>query len=264
MVRFDANLSQLYTEHPFLERFAAAAADGFTGVEYRGPYHESVGVIADALRTHGLTQVLFNLPAGDWESGERGIGCLPGREAEFRDGLERAIEYAGALGCGQLNCLAGLMPDGIPYETLEEVLVSNLSYAAERLARAGIKLLIEVLNRRDLPRCMLASTDQFERIHARVGSGNLFLLYDFYHVQVMQGDIVRTFARLKDRIAHVQVADNPGRHEPGSGEINYGFVFAELERFGYTGWIGCEYLPRGRTRAGLEWMRAVTPRCWHK
>ncbi|HEY0271208.1 MAG TPA: 2-oxo-tetronate isomerase [Sphingomonas sp.] len=257
MRRFDANLSQLYTEHGFLDRFGAAAADGFTGVEYRGPYGEPARVIADVLRAHGLTQVLFNLPAGDWEAGERGIGCLPGREAEFREGLEIAIDYARTLGCERLNCLAGLMPEGVPYGTLEDTFVANLRHAAERLEREGIRLLIEPLNRIDLPRCMLAGTDQFDRIHARVGSANLFLQYDFYHMQVMQGDLMRGFARLRDRIAHVQIADNPGRHEPGTGEIHYGFILAELERLGYDGWIGCEYFPRGDTSAGLGWMRSL-------
>ncbi len=257
MPRFDANLSQLYTELPFLDRFAAAAADGFTGVEYRGPYEVPKDVAADLLRAHGLTQVLFNLPAGDWARGERGIGCLPGREAEFRDGLELAIDYAKALGCRQLNCLAGLMPEGVPYQVLEDVFVANLAYGAARLEREGISLLIEPLNRIDLPRCMLATTDQFERIAARVGSPNLWLQYDIYHMQVMRGDLVRTFARLRDRIAHVQVADNPGRHEPGTGEINYSFVFAELSRLEYAGWIGCEYVPAAGTSAGLGWMRAL-------
>jgi hydroxypyruvate isomerase len=256
MLRFDANLSQLYTELSFLDRFAAAAADGFAGVEYRGPYDVPQETIAELLRAHGLTQVLFNLPAGDWDKGERGIGCLPGREDEFRDGLETAIDYAKALGCEQLNCLAGLMPEYMPYKMLEDTLVANLAYAAPRLEREGLRLLIEPLNRVDLPRCMLASTEQFERIAARVGSANLWLQYDVYHMQVMQGDLVRTFARLRDRIAHVQVADNPGRHEPGTGEINYPYVFAELSRLGYSRWIGCEYVPINGTSAGLTWMNS--------
>lgn len=254
MLRFAANLSQLYGEHSFLDRFAAAAADGFEGVEYRGPYEHPKDEVAAILRRHGLTQVLFNLPAGDWAGGERGIACLPDRRDEFRAGLNLAIEYAQALGCPRLNCLAGLAPEGVPRERLEAVLIENLSHAADRLADVGVTLQLEVLNRRDNPNCLVATTDDFERIFQRVGSDNLFLQYDFYHIQVMQGDLVRTFERLQDRIGHVQVADNPGRHEPGTGEINYDFVFASLERLGYQGWIGCEYAPAGMTSAGLSWM----------
>lgn len=257
MLKFDANLSQLYLEHAFLDRFAAAAADGFKGVEYRGPYDHPKEVVAGLLSDHGLKQVLFNLPAGNWDAGERGIACLPGREEEFRAGLETAIDYALALGCTQLNCLAGLAPKDVTYEKLETTLVGNLRHAAKRLAEAGIKLQLEALNRRDNPGCLVATTAQFEEIHRKVGSDNLFLQYDFYHMQVMQGDLVRTFERLQPYIAHVQVADNPGRHEPGTGEINYGFVFAELRRLAYDGWIGCEYVPAGKTVDGLDWMRTL-------
>lgn len=258
MLKFDANISQLYLEHSFMDRFAAAAADGFTGVEYRGPYGESKELLAEKLAETGLEQVLFNLPAGDWDAGERGIACLPGRQNEFRDGLDLAIDYATALGCRRLNCLAGLMPAGHSYAALEAVLVDNLRYAANRLAPLGIKLQLEALNSNDLPGCLVSSTDQYEAIAAKVGSANLFLQYDFYHMQIMQGDLMATFERLQSQISHVQIAGNPGRHEPDSGEINYGFIFAELERLGYDGWVGCEYVPRSTTSAGLGWLRALT------
>lgn len=255
MLKFDANLSQLYTELSFLDRFAAAAADGFTGVEYRGPYDFPKEVVAEKLAETGLTQALFNLPAGNWGAGERGIGCLPGREAEFRDGLDIAIDYARALGCTRLHCLAGIAPAGVPYETLEAVLVANLRYAAERLADHGIKLLLEAINQRDVPGCLVSTTDRFEAIFDKVGSDNFYLQYDFYHMQVMQGDLVPTLERLFDRIGHVQIADNPGRNEPGTGEINYGFIFECLDRLGYAGWVGCEYKPKTTTSEGLGWMQ---------
>lgn len=258
MLKFNPNLTQLYTELPFLDRFAAAAADGFKGVEFRGPYGDPKEAIAERLEEHGLEQVLFNLPPGNWEAGDRGITCLPGRQEEYRASLETAIDYAKALGCTQLNSMAGLVPKGVSQETVEAVLVENLRYAAPRLADHGIKLQLEPLNNIDNPGCSVWSTDQFERIFEQVGSDNLYLQYDFYHMQVMQGDLIRTFARLQPRIAHVQIADNPGRHEPGTGEINHGFIFAELERLGYDGWIGCEYVPLKGTSEGLGWFRALT------
>lgn len=253
MPRFDANLTQLYTEYPFLDRFSAAAADGFEGVEYRGAYEYPVELLSKVLLENGLSQVSFNLPAGDWSAGERGIACLPGREAEFRDGVELALAYAEALGCQRLNCLAGLMPVGIPYDELEDVLVRNLAYAAERLDTAGIILLLEALNRQDLPTCMVASTPQLERIHDRVGSDNLRFQYDFYHLRVMEEDVLATFERLLRRIGHVQIADVPGRHEPGTGEMDYSLIFKEIDRLGYDGWVGCEYLPLASTSEGLGW-----------
>jgi len=255
MLKFDANLSQLYLERPFLERFAAAAEDGFKGVEYRGPYDFEADEIAALLRGNGLTQVLFNCPAGNWGAGERGIACLPGREDEFRRGIELARDYAVALGCVRLNCLAGLAPKDAAPDQLEATLVENLGFAANLLAASGIKLQLEALNTRDTPGAFVTGTGHWERIAEKVGSPNLYLQYDFYHMQVMQGDIVRGFTRLQPKISHVQIADNPGRHEPGTGEINYGFVFAELERLNYDGWIGCEYIPAGKTSDGLSWLR---------
>ena len=255
MPRFSANLSFLYAELPLLERFAAAAADGFAAVEYVSPYEHPPELVAETLAKAGLTQALFNLPAGDWAGGERGIGCLPDRVDEFRASVELAIRYGQALGCTKINCLAGIAPAGADPVGLGATLVANLRYAAPRLADAGIKLLLEPINLRDMPGFFVSTTHHAERILDAVGSDNLYVQYDIYHAQVMQGDLIATYARLSDRIAHIQIADNPGRNEPGTGEINYAFVLPELDRLGYDGFIGCEYKPKTGTRAGLGWMR---------
>jgi hydroxypyruvate isomerase len=252
--RFAANLSFLYQDLPFLERFAQAAADGFGAVEYVSPYEVDKAIIADTLKRAGIVQALFNLPAGNWAGGERGIGCLPDRVDEFRRGVDVAIDYARALDCRTVNCLAGLAPSGADPALLDQTLIDNLTYAAPRLADAGIALVIEPINRRDMPTFHLATTQHAERIMDRVPSSNLKIQYDFYHMQIMQGDLVPTFTRLQDRIGHVQIADNPGRNEPGTGEINYPFIFAALDRLGYAGWVGCEYKPSAGTSAGLGWM----------
>ena len=255
MPEFSANLSFLYQDLSFLERFAAAAKDGFGALEYLGPYAEPKEKVAEALKESGLKQALFNVPSGDWAGGERGIACLPDRVEEFRDGVSLALDYAGALDCPLLNVISGLVPKGADPETLESVLVENLKYAAARCADAGVKLLIEPINLRDIPGFFLSTTDHAERILDKVGSGNLYIQYDFYHMQIMQGDLIPTFVRLQDRIAHVQIADNPGRNEPGSGEINYAFILSELDRLGYGGWVGCEYKPKAGTSEGLGWMK---------
>lgn len=255
MPKFSANLTFLYTDRPFLDRFAAAAAAGFPAVEYMSPYETEPEAITARLREHGLEQALFNLPSGDWASGDRGLGCLPDRVEEFRAGVDKAIAYARALACTKVNCLAGVPPAHLPRDTAEATLVANLQYAAPRLAQAGIRLLLEPINTRDIPGYLVATTAQAERILAAVGSDNLFIQYDVYHMQVMQGDLTATFERLKDRIGHVQIADNPGRHEPGTGEINYAYVLGALDRLGYDGYVGCEYRPLGDTDAGLGWMR---------
>jgi len=244
----------LYGEHGFLDRFAAAAADGFRAVEYLGPYDETPEAVARALTENGLTQALFNLPSGDWAGGERGIGGLPGREAEFRSGVARAIDYAGVLGCRQVNCLAGIAPKG-EASAHEAVLIENLKFAADALGAEGIRLLLEPINTRDIPGFLVTGTDQALRIMDAVGSGNLWLQYDFYHMQIMQGDLIPTFEALQDRIAHVQIADNPGRHEPGTGEIHHPYLFESLDRLGYDGWVGCEYKPAAGTSDGLGWMK---------
>lgn len=260
MLKFNANLTLLYTEHAFLDRFAAAAADGFKGVEYLGPYNEAKEAIAERLLASGLEQVLFNLPAGNWDAGERGLACLPDRREEFRRGVDLAIDYAKTLNCRKINCLAGIAPPGVAFEPVEATLVENLRFAAKRLADAGIKLMLEAVNRRDIPGCFVSTTNHIERILEQVGSDNLFIQYDFYHLQVMQGDLIPTFQRLQNRIGHIQVADNPGRHEPGTGEINYAFVFEALQRLGYDGWVGCEYRPLGKTSDGLGWLKALRDR----
>jgi hydroxypyruvate isomerase len=257
MPRFAANLTMLFTELPFLERFAAAAEAGFKGVEYLFPYTFDAGALAEQLDRHRLVQVLHNLPAGDWEGGERGIACLPGRETEFRDGVGRAIEYARVLGCDQLNCLAGIAPAGADDDAVRAVLVDNLRFAAARLKEAGIRLLVEPVNTRDIPGFYLNRTDQAIALIDDVGSDNLFLQYDIYHAQRMEGEIGNTIATYLARIGHIQLADNPGRGEPGSGEINYPWLFRHIDRLGYAGWIGCEYKPATTTQAGLGWIKAL-------
>lgn len=256
MPKFAANLSMLYTDLPFLDRFDAAAKDGFPAVEYISPYDEDPEAIAERLERNGLVQALFNLPAGDWAKGERGMGCLPDRVDEARQGVVTAIRYAQALGCTKINCLAGIAPTGHDRDVLERTLIDNLKYAAPRLADAGVKLLLEPINQRDIPGFFVSTTDHAERILDAVGSDNLFIQYDLYHTQIMQGDLIATYERLRDRIAHVQLADNPGRHEPGTGEINYPNVLAALDRLGYDGFVGCEYKPKAGTSQGLSWMKS--------
>lgn len=255
MPKFSANLSFLYPELPFLERFGAAAKDGFKAVEYVGPYAEPKEKVAATLKQHELTQALFNLPAGNWDAGERGIACLPDRVAEFREGVAKALDYAEALGCKKLNALAGIAPGSVSHGLLEQTFIENLQYAADRCAKAGVQLVFEPINLRDMPGYFISTTNHAERIIELAGVDNLYIQYDFYHMQVMQGDLVPTFERLKHRIGHVQIADNPGRNEPGTGEINYGFVLQALDRLGYDGWVGCEYKPKAATSAGLGWMK---------
>jgi hydroxypyruvate isomerase len=253
--KFCANLTLLFNEVPFPDRFHAAAREGFEAVEYLFPYSYPKQQLAELLRTHGLEQVLHNMPAGDWDAGSRGIGCAPDRVGEFQDGVERTIEYAQALGCRQVNCLAGIVPAGVDRERCRQTFVDNLAFAAPRLQRAGIKLLIEPINTRDIPGFFLTDTRQALEIIAAVGSDNLYLQYDIYHMQIMEGDLARTIEANLARIAHMQLADNPGRNEPGTGEIHYPFLFEHIDRLGYAGWIGCEYKPKSRTVAGLDWVR---------
>ncbi|TPN48803.1 MULTISPECIES: 2-oxo-tetronate isomerase [unclassified Mesorhizobium] len=252
---FSANLSMLFGEHDFLDRFDAAARAGFKGVEYIGPYDHAPEVVAARLKKNGLTQVLFNLPAGDWGKGERGIAVLPDRVPEFRQGIAKAITYAQALDCPQVNCLAGIAPVGADRKVLEDVFAENLAFAAEKLEQASIRLLIEPINTRDIPGFFLNHSDQALDLIDRIGSKNLFLQYDIYHMQIMEGDLARKIEANLDRIAHIQLADNPGRHEPGTGEINYPFLYDHIDRIGYSGWIGAEYKPKAGTEAGLAWFR---------
>ncbi len=256
MPRFAANLSMLFTEQDFLERFEAAAKAGFTGVEYLFPYDYAADEIKARLEANGLTQVLFNLPAGDWAGGERGIAILPERVEEFRAGVDQAIAYAKVLGNTQVNCLAGIAPKNADLGKLEITLIENLRYAAEKLEEAGIRLVMEMINTRDIPRFFLNNTSQALEIRDKVGHPNLFLQYDIYHMQIMEGDLARTMESNLAAINHVQLADNPGRNEPGTGEINYRFLFEHLDRIGYQGWVGCEYKPATTTEAGLGWMKA--------
>ncbi|AWM29108.1 MAG: hydroxypyruvate isomerase [Sinorhizobium fredii] len=256
MPRFAANLTMLFNEAPFLDRFALAAKAGFEGVEYLFPYEFEKKALRTALERNGLTQVLHNLPAGDWSRGERGIAILPDRVDEFRRGVASAIDYATALDCKQVNCLVGIAPDGVPDSTLRTTLVANLKLAATELGKHGIRLLIEPINRFDIPGFYLNTVSQAASIIEEVGSDNLFIQYDLYHQQRTEGELIGTYKRYSDRIAHVQLADNPGRNEPGTGEINYPFVFDALEKAGYAGWIGCEYKPLTTTAEGLGWLGA--------
>jgi hydroxypyruvate isomerase len=253
MPRFAANLTMMFTELPFLERFAAARRAGFEAVEFLFPYAFEAGQLADALGSQRLGLVLHNLPAGDWDAGERGIACHPGRVSEFRTGVERAVVYATALGCPRLNCLAGLLPPDGDAAEARRTLVGNLRHAAAVLADAGITLLLEPVNTRDVPGFFVNRTGQALDIMDEVGSDNLQLQFDIYHTQVMQGDLMPSMEAAFHRIGHLQVADNPGRHEPGTGEINYPYLFGRLDDLGYAGWIGCEYKPRAATEAGLDW-----------
>lgn len=244
MPRFCANLGFLFAEVDFEHRFERAARAGFRGVEYMSPYEYPVERLQAWLGAWDLTQVLFNLPAGNWAAGERGIACLPGREAEFREGVALAIGYARSLGCTQLNCLAGLTPVGFAEAEIRATFQANLRHAARRLGEHGIRLLVEPINSRiDMPGFWLDTPAKaLARIEA-LAEPNLWLQYDIYHAQVMEGDLARCIVANLGRIAHFQIADNPGRHEPGTGEINYPYLFALIDRLGYTGWIGCEYRP---------------------
>jgi hydroxypyruvate isomerase len=255
MPRFAANLSMLFTEHPFLDRFERAARAGFGSVEFLFPYAHTPAEVAARLKGNRLQCVLHNLPAGDWDAGERGIACLPDRIDEFRTGVARAIEYATALGAPQLNCLAGKAPLGADEKMLRQTFVANLKYAAAELKKANLKLLIEPINTFDIPGFFLNRTAQAIAIMDEVGADNLFLQYDVYHAQRSEGELAATLTRHLARIGHIQVADNPGRNEPGTGEINYPFLFGHLERIGYQGVVGCEYKPgKGSTEAGLVWL----------
>lgn len=264
MPKFAANLTTLFADLPFLDRFEAAAAAGFDAVEYQFPYAYRNADLAERLRDFGLKQVLHNLPAGNPAAGERGIACLPGREQEFRDGVELAIEYAAAVGCTQLNCLAGIAPSQVCRQNLYDVFVINLQYAAQRLKQAGIGLLIEPINTRDVPGFYLSGTLQARRIIEQNRIGNLRIQYDVYHMQIMEGDLACSIQNNLDLIGHIQIADNPGRHEPGTGEINYDFLLSHMDKIGYSGWVGCEYSPVGDTRDGLVWRDCYKQRTEYK
>lgn len=253
MPQLAANLTMLFGELPFLERFAAAKHAGFKAVEYLFPYSFESSALRQKLDEHELTQVLHNLPAGDWAKGERGIACLAGREDEFRSGVDQATEYATALRCNRVNCLAGILPAGSDAAEARDIFVRNLSYAAAKLKAARIRLLIEAINTRDVPGFFLTNTRQAIELIDAVGSDNLFLQYDIYHMQIMEGHVSATIRHELPRIAHMQLADVPGRHEPGTGDIPYNELLAFIDSVGYTEWIGCEYVPKTGTVEGLQW-----------
>ena len=259
MPKFAANLSMLFTELPFMERFSAARAAGFDAVEYLFPYAYDAQELARALKDNGLKQVLHNLPPGNWDAQERGIACHPDRVDEFRRGVADGIRYATILGCPQLNCLAGKLPEGLSREAATEVFITNLRYAAAELKSAGLKLLMEPINHFDIPGFLLNTTAQAAAIQDAVGSDNLFIQYDIYHAQRMEGELASTMQKNLHRIGHMQLADNPGRNEPGTGEINYAFLFRHIDAIGYQGYIGCEYKPATSTLAGLGWLQSLNP-----
>jgi hydroxypyruvate isomerase len=253
MPRFAANLSMLFTDAPFLDRFARARQAGFDAVEFLFPYDFPAEEIRRRLDEHRLQLVLHNLPAGQWASGERGIAGHPDRVDEFRSGVVQALRYAQALGVGQLNCLAGKRPAGVDDPLLQRTLLDNLRFAADALGEVGLNLLVEPINHFDIPGFCLSHSAQTIALLDAVDRPNVFLQYDVYHMQRMEGELAATIERLLPRIGHIQVADNPGRHEPGTGEIAFPFLFALLDRIGYAGWVGCEYAPATSTEAGLDW-----------
>ncbi len=255
MPKFSANISMLFKEVDFLDRFERAAAAGFRAVEFLFPYEWDKDELKERLQSFGLEMVLHNLPAGQWSAGERGLACLPDRVSEFRAGVKQAIDYAAALGCPRLNCLAGIPPVTLSPQETQDTLVSNVRYAAEEAQQAGIKLLVEALNSQDMPGFLLSSTRQMNDLLKAVDHPNLYMQYDIYHMQIMEGNLIRTIGQNIERIAHMQLADVPGRHEPGTGEINFENVFHAIDEMGYQGWIGCEYNPSGPTEAGLGWVK---------
>ena len=253
MPKFAANLSMMFTDSPFLDRFERAAAAGFKAVEFLFPYDYTPAEVTAAARQTGLKVVLFNTVPGDWAKGERGLAALPGREEEFRDGVKKALDYATALGCPHIHAMAGLVPDGADRAAMRATYLENLRFAATEAAKASIDVVIEPINTRDIPGFFLNLTEEAAAVIAEVGAPNLKIQFDIYHRQVMQGDLARAIADHLALIGHMQIADNPGRNEPGTGEINYPFLFGEIDRLGFAGWIGCEYRPKGGTEAGLGW-----------
>jgi hydroxypyruvate isomerase len=260
MPKFSANLSFMFGEVGFLDRFEKAASAGFRAVEFHFPYAHDKNELAERVRGAGVEVVLFNLTAGDWAKGERGIACIPSRVSEFRDGVGEAIGYAKALGCTRVNCLSGIAPARIAAETLRETFLSNLRFAAGEFEREAITLLIEPVNTRSTPGFYLRNSGQALALMDEAAVANLKLQYDVFHMQIMEGDLAKTIETNIARIGHIQIADVPDRHEPGTGEINYAYLFDRIDRTGYPGWIGCEYTPAGRTEAGLGWLRPYLER----
>jgi len=251
--RFAANLSMMFNEVPFLDRFAAARRAGFEGVEFLFPYEHPAAEIRTRLAGEGLTQALFNMPPGNWAGGERGIASLPGRQAEFREGVNRALDYAAALDCRLVHCMAGIVPPDVSPTTAAATYAVNLAWATEQAHPAGVRVVIEPINHRDMPGYYLNTQAQGAAIVDAIGRDRLGLQFDVYHVQITEGDITKRMEQFMPVIAHMQIADVPARNEPGTGEIGWRYVFRRMDELGYQGWVGCEYRPAGDTVAGLGW-----------
>ena len=254
MTKFCANLTMTFTEFDFLERFEKAAHNGFDAVEYMFPYDWEADQLQERLQRHKLKQVLFNLPVDEWASGVRGIACIPGREQEFQENVGRAIGYAKILECSMLNVLVGLTPADENPDKVQKTLVENLRFAADELAKENITLLVESLNSRDVPGFHLVGSQPAIDLIEATGHHNIKFQYDIYHMQRMEGELINTMTGLMDKIGHIQLADNPGRHEPGTGEINFDNLFKAIDASGYDGWVGCEYIPATTTEEGLGWI----------
>jgi 2-dehydrotetronate isomerase len=255
MLRFAANLTMMYGEYAFPDRFAAAARDGFTAVEYLFPYEYPAKHLAAWLKENGLTQVLFNAPPGDWAAGERGLAAVPGKEAEFRTAMKTALDYAQVLNYPKIHVMAGIQPSGVERAALRRTFVANLKWAAEEASRAGVVLLIEPINTRDMPGYFLNRQDEAHAIADEIGSPSLKVQMDLYHCQIVEGDISTKLKNYLKKVGHIQIASVPARNEPDSGELDYKFVLAQLEELKYEGWIGLEYRPKGNTSQGLGWLR---------
>jgi hydroxypyruvate isomerase len=251
--RFAANLSMMFNEVPFLDRFAAAREAGFEGVEFLFPYEFTTADLRARLVGEGLTQALFNMPPGNWAGGERGLASLPGRQGEFREGVKKALDYAAALDCRHVHCMAGIVPEGVAQITAAAVYAANLAWATEQARPAGVKLVIEPINHRDMPGYFLNTQAQGAAIVEAIGHDRLGLQFDVYHVQTTEGDITKRMERYMPLISHIQIADVPARNEPGTGEIGWSYVFRRMDDLDYQGWVGCEYRPAGETVAGLGW-----------
>lgn len=260
MPRFAANLSMMYTEHDFLDRFAAAAADGFKGVEFLFPYAYTPQELARRLADNGLQQALFNAPPGDWDAGERGMSALPGREDEFRQSIARALDYAQALDCPHIHVMAGMVPAGVDRAAMRATYIENLRWACEQAKPDGRTLLIEPINGRDMPGYFLSRQDDAHAVIAEVGAGNLKVQMDLYHCQIVEGDLAMKIRQYlpTGRVGHFQIAGVPDRHEPDQGEVDFRYLFGVIDAMGYDGWIGCEYRPAAGTSAGLGWLRAIS------
>ena len=254
MPKFAANLSLLFTELPLIERFAAAAKQGFKQVEIQFPYELPIEAIRSQLEQHNLQLILINVPAGDWAGGDRGIACQPDRKTEFRAGVVLALEYAQALQVPQVNCLSGIAPHTVAYTEIEDTFLENIAFAADMFEKAGVKVLMEAINTRDIPGFWLNNSRQAFEIIKKLDKLNVAFQYDVYHMQIMEGDLINTLRTNLEQIAHIQIADVPGRHEPGTGEINFPNLFKALEAMGYSGFVSLEYNPVGQTIDGLRWL----------